>query len=665
MSVRRLADDAVQPDGFAYSPENDAWFEAQVKKYPEGRQRSAIIPALMRAQEQEGWVSKAAIEHIADRLDMPYIRALEVATFYTQFMLAPVGRRAHVQVCGTTPCMLRGSEELFAVCKRRIGPEALVPGRDGALSWEEVECQGACVNAPMVMIGKDAYEDLTPERLDEILTAFEEGRGHEVPTGPQNGRHLSAPIGGLRTLTDDDAVDEHAHDEAPLDDRPDTGEEDAVAPSEAARPDTFSQRTSPAYAPEGAPTVDPAVEEAASSDPDPGEKGVGAPRDDERRGADRHEPTIGTTPDGVHPPLDQKVPADPREAGEANREFAEDRIAAKGKATGGAQASTPTQSVHRDDDRMVEADDDTGAQDRARGERAGPTAAGASRPTAAGASRPTAAGAKADPAQVKAQRDARTPIGADGTAAGDGAASDPKARADDNTDSDGTGVRRQSGDPDATATTAGGVAAPPQNFVSGTPEAGGTPGTDATADDDPTVGKSVGKGTGKGKGKGKGKGTGTGTGAKGGRASGAAGKAPGNTDGADGADGMGGEPSGPAGVGSVGAAKAPVSTKGGGAADIDDDGPEAEPARLDAPREGGADDLKMIWGVGPKLETMLHEMGFYHFDQIAGWGEAELNWVDRRLTGFRGRARRDKWVEQAERLAGGWRPEQGHGESPH
>jgi NADH-quinone oxidoreductase subunit E len=157
----------------------------------------------MRAQEQEGWVTRAAIEHVADKLGMPYIRVLEVATFYTQFQLKPVGTRAHVQVCGTTPCMLRGSEELMDVCKLRSTMSSSTPNADGTLSWEEVECLGACVNAPMVMIFKDTYEDLTPERLAEIIDAFEAGKGDTVKPGPQIDRFYSAPQGGLTTLTDE------------------------------------------------------------------------------------------------------------------------------------------------------------------------------------------------------------------------------------------------------------------------------------------------------------------------------------------------------------------------------------------------------------------------------------------------------------------------------
>ncbi|PWE52866.1 NADH dehydrogenase subunit E [Metarhizobium album] len=203
MSVRRLAEENVQPASFAFSAENAAWAEATIRKYPPGRQQSAVIPLLMRAQEQDGWVTRACIEAVADMLDMAYIRVLEVATFYTQFQLKPVGTRAHIQVCGTTPCMLRGSEELISLCKRKIHPEPLHTNDSGTLSWEEVECQGACVNAPMVIIFKDAYEDLTPPQLEYIIDRFEAGKGADVKPGPQIDRHFSAPFGGVTTLTEE------------------------------------------------------------------------------------------------------------------------------------------------------------------------------------------------------------------------------------------------------------------------------------------------------------------------------------------------------------------------------------------------------------------------------------------------------------------------------
>ncbi|SDG68814.1 NADH-quinone oxidoreductase subunit NuoE [Pelagibacterium luteolum] len=203
MSVRRLADDSVQPQSFAFSNDNAAWAQKRIALYPAGRQQSAVIPLLMRAQEQDGWISRATIETIADMLDMPYIRVLEVATFYTQFQLQPVGTRAHIQVCGTTPCMLRGAEDIRAVCQKHIHPDAHHLNDDGTLSWEEVECAGACVNAPMVTIGFDTYEDLTPERFEEILLAFRDGKGDTIQPGPQNGRRFSAPLAGQTTLLED------------------------------------------------------------------------------------------------------------------------------------------------------------------------------------------------------------------------------------------------------------------------------------------------------------------------------------------------------------------------------------------------------------------------------------------------------------------------------
>ena len=200
MTVRRLADEAIQPATFAFTPENQAWAEKKMAEYPPGRQQSAVIPVLFRAQEQDGWVTRPAIEYVAKLLGMAYIRVLEVATFYTQFQLKPVGTLAHVQVCGTTPCMLRGAEDLRHVCERRISHNPHELNADGTLSWEEVECVGACVNAPVVMIGSDAYEDLTPESFEAILDKFAAGKGNEVKAGPQIERQFSAAEGGATTL---------------------------------------------------------------------------------------------------------------------------------------------------------------------------------------------------------------------------------------------------------------------------------------------------------------------------------------------------------------------------------------------------------------------------------------------------------------------------------
>ncbi len=199
--LRRLHKE--QPASFAFTPANLAWAEGQIAKYPEGRQASAIIPLLWRAQEQEGWLTRPAIEHVADKLGMAYIRALEVATFYFMFQLQPVGSVAHIQICGTTSCMICGAEELIAVCKELVADKAHALSADGKFSWEEVECLGACANAPMAQIGKDYYEDLTADKLRALIGRFSNG---EVPVpGPQNGRYAAEPLSGLTSLKDHEA----------------------------------------------------------------------------------------------------------------------------------------------------------------------------------------------------------------------------------------------------------------------------------------------------------------------------------------------------------------------------------------------------------------------------------------------------------------------------
>ncbi|SCX91219.1 NADH-quinone oxidoreductase subunit NuoE [Paracoccus tibetensis] len=196
--LRRLH--PVQPDSFTFTPANLAWARAQMSKYPEGRQQSAIIPILWRAQEQEGWLSRPAIEYCADLLGMAHIRALEVATFYFMFQLQPVGKIANIQICGTTTCMICGAEALIEVCKRKIAPTPHTLSADGKFSWEEVECLGACANAPMAQIGKDYYEDLTPESLEALIDRMSAG---EVPTpGSQTGRFASEPAAGLTSLAE-------------------------------------------------------------------------------------------------------------------------------------------------------------------------------------------------------------------------------------------------------------------------------------------------------------------------------------------------------------------------------------------------------------------------------------------------------------------------------
>jgi NADH-quinone oxidoreductase subunit E len=197
MSVRRLAE--KQPESFAFTPENLAWAKAQIEKYPPGREQSAVISLLWRAQQQcDGWLPQKAIEAVAAFLGMAKIRVLEVATFYTMFNLSPVGK-FYVQLCGTTPCMLRGAEQLKTVLHRQIG-EADEVTADGKFSWTEVECLGACVNAPMAQINADYYEDLTPEILTRIIGDLAAGKAPKP--GPQIDRQNSAPVGGATTLTD-------------------------------------------------------------------------------------------------------------------------------------------------------------------------------------------------------------------------------------------------------------------------------------------------------------------------------------------------------------------------------------------------------------------------------------------------------------------------------
>jgi NADH-quinone oxidoreductase subunit E len=197
MAVRRFHSD--QPANFVFTAENLAWAEATIANYPPGKQASAVIPLLWRAQEQHGgWVPEPAVRVVARMLDMAEIRVYEVATFYTLFQLAPVGSKAHVQVCGTTPCMLRGAEDIKEVCRRRIHPEPHHLSADGAFSWEEVECLGCCANAPMVQVSADTYEDLTPALFEKVLDGFAEGR--PLIPGSQIGRRASCPAGGPTTL---------------------------------------------------------------------------------------------------------------------------------------------------------------------------------------------------------------------------------------------------------------------------------------------------------------------------------------------------------------------------------------------------------------------------------------------------------------------------------
>ena len=184
---------------FAFTPENREHAERIIARYPQGRQHSAVIPLLDLAQRQNGgWLSREAIEYVAKLVAMAPIRALEVATFYTMFNLKPVGRYL-IQVCRTTPCWLRGSDDLTAACTRKLAVGLKEMTADGLFTVMEVECLGACVNAPVVQINDDLYEDLDPARLGALLDAF--ARGETPPRGSQIGRQNSAPEGPWTSLT--------------------------------------------------------------------------------------------------------------------------------------------------------------------------------------------------------------------------------------------------------------------------------------------------------------------------------------------------------------------------------------------------------------------------------------------------------------------------------
>ncbi len=422
MSVRRL--DPHQPlQAFVFSPDNLSWAKLTIAKYPEGKQASAVIPLLWRAQEQNaGWVSRPVIEYIADMLGMAYIRVLEVATFYTMFQLSPVGTKAHVQVCGTTPCMLRGANDLIEVCKRKINHEPHHRNADGTLSWEEVECLGACVNAPMVQVWKDTYEDLTPDKLEELIDAWQSGS--KTTPGPQNGRTNSMALGGASTLTDKSLY---------------KGQRSFTRVEAPPPPPPAAAAPAPATAP--APAATPAAPPPKPVAPAPVAAAVVAKLADQQVvKASEAKPIV----------VAEKAPAAPI-------------------------APAPQEAV-----------------------RAAP---------------------------VKAAKPAARP---------------PK----------GVATKRER------------IPDPPKPVLKSAPKA------------------------------------------------------------------------------------------------ID-----GRPELLKKPI-GTADDLKLIWGVGPALEKLLNKIGVFHFDQIANWSAKELAWVDDKLEGFKGRAKRDDWIKQAKKLAGGWRPDNPVGQKP-
>jgi NADH-quinone oxidoreductase subunit E len=202
LSVRRLA--KVQPDSWDFTQDTLDKANWWIAKYPAHRKQSAVIPILWLIQKQDGWVCEPAIRKLAEMLGMPVIRVLEVVTFYTMFQLEPVGSAALIQVCGTTPCLLRGANALMELCAQKIGEKDHL-SKDGLFTWQEVECLGACVNAPMAQINDYYYEDLTPETLGKIIDDFRAG-GAPKP-GSYAGRHTSEPAGGATTLLDESLFD--------------------------------------------------------------------------------------------------------------------------------------------------------------------------------------------------------------------------------------------------------------------------------------------------------------------------------------------------------------------------------------------------------------------------------------------------------------------------
>ena len=245
MSLRRLAPPEVQPPSFAFNEASEKRVQREIAKYPPGRQQSAVISLLWIGQEQEGWVTHPMIEVIGKRLDMAFIRVLEVATFYTMFNLHPVGKY-HLQVCTTPPCMLRGSDDVVKACEKHIGKAQMTPTADGMLSWVEVECLGACTNAPVFQVGSDYWEDLDGPLTEKLIEAFR--KGQPLPPGPQQGRRGSEPAGGPNTLIDRSIYER----------RPTNGKSNgdaALTDADAKRQtDAASDREAPAPKPPGAPT---------------------------------------------------------------------------------------------------------------------------------------------------------------------------------------------------------------------------------------------------------------------------------------------------------------------------------------------------------------------------------------------------------------------------
>jgi NADH-quinone oxidoreductase subunit E len=444
---------------------------------------------------------------MAELLDMAPIRVLEVATFYTMFHLAPVGKH-HFQLCGTTPCMLRGAEDLKKVCQHKIhhDPHQLSP--DGNFSWEEVECLGACVNAPMVQIWKDTYEDLTTEDLSGIIDDLAAGR--PVKPGPQNGRQLSAPEGGPTTLTDP-ALYSGKRIFTRIEPAPPAAPGPAAPPPPAAAPPP----------PEAKPAAAAAATQAAEVPPSQS----GRP---------------ATAAQETAPAVSSPSPAKTEEAKQDSGKF-ERRAAESAQPT---KAPERVAAARRTEATAVKPAEGTSAKIDTTKEPQSAPVEGKAQPAASQSPRPAAQ--RETPAKKLQSKPASAPV------AGPEWVAVPRA-----------------------------VAPKPA------PE---RPDTNAERSSQPAETAAV-------------------------------------------------------------ARKTTAKSSG-------------QPELLKKPRSGKGDDLKLIWGVGPKLEAMLNGMGIWHFDQIAAWSKTELAWIDERLEGFKGRASRDEWIKQAKKLAKGWRPDGAIGDRP-
>ena len=198
MSIKKIS--KIQPDRFEFTAENLNLAESEIKKYPEDRQSSAVIALLYLVQKQnENWIPLVGMKYIAKFLNMPYIRVYEVATFYSMFNLSPVGKY-FIQVCTTTPCMIRGAKKIIDICKKNVGEKEKELSSNKLCSWTEVECLGACVNAPMMQINDDYYEDLDKKKCEKIIDEILNGK--KPKTGSYKGRTNSEPENNRKTLMD-------------------------------------------------------------------------------------------------------------------------------------------------------------------------------------------------------------------------------------------------------------------------------------------------------------------------------------------------------------------------------------------------------------------------------------------------------------------------------